>query len=294
MGNFTIYHSNRVLGSVLSGGSWDSTASLEYMRDPRPTRRARSTDLQLTSTKFKVSMVDPLSTNGVQIIATNLSSGAKYKLTWYSDPTFTTQSGTTGWVNVGTVIDWNNTAEWLDWLNVDFWIGAAPFVDPDNYGKDIRHVFEPNVVLQYVLVEFDDTSNPHGYIDVGHAFFGDPFTASLNISYTPSFSRRSLTSAQESASGAAYFSRRGSQRQISVAWGSLLSSEVLGAIDNIALIQDVNTPVYVDLDPSNTTTTGQKTAFLARISQMPEIQLINAFIDGEMCASIGFEFKQVM
>lgn len=293
MANFTIYRNNRVIAATLSGGSWDATASLEYMRDPRPTRRARSTDLQLASTQFKMAFVDPLNTNGVQFIATNLSSAAKYRITWYSDPGFTSQSGTTDWVNVGSVIDWNNTAEWLDWINPNFWSGAAPFIDPDNYGKDIRHVFGSTVVLSNVLCEFDDTNNHDGFVEVAHAYFGEPYVASLNISYEPSFSRRSLTSVQESVSGAAYFSRRGSQRQISVAWGRLPSSEVLGTIDDIALINDTNVPVYVDLDPDNATT-GQKTAFLARISRMPEMRLVQAFIDGEMCASTGFDFQQVM
>lgn len=293
MAYFTIYRNNRVSAAALSGGSWDSTASLEYMRDPRPTRRARSVNAQLSSTQFKLSFIKPLSTNGVQIIATNLSSAAKYRITWFSDPTFLAQSGTTGWINVGSVIDWNNTAEWLDWLDPDWWLGAAAFIDPDNYGKDIRHVFGSNTVLQYVLVEFDDASNSSGFVEVGHAYFGEPYVASLNISYEPSFSRRSLTSVQESISGSAYFSRRGSQRQISVAWGRLPSSEVLGTIDDIALIHDMNVPVYVDLDPDNSTT-GQKTAFLARIAQMPDIRLVQAFIDGEMCASVGFDFKQVM
>lgn len=293
MASFTIYNNNRVSTATLSGGSWDATASLEYMRDPRPTRRARSTNTQLTSTQFILSFVESLNTNGVQIIATNLSSGAKYKITWYSDAGFTSQAGTTGWVNVGTVIDWNNTSEWLDWPDPDFWLGAAQFIDPDNYGKDIRHVFAENIVMQYVRVEFDDTSNPDGFVEVGHAYFGEPYVASLNISYEPSFSRRSLTSVQESVSGAAYFSRRGSQRQLSIAWKSLPSSEVLGTIDDIALINDTNVPVYVDLDPDNATT-GQKTAFLARISRMPEMRLVQAFVDGEMCASTGFDFQQVM
>lgn len=295
MANFRIYHSNRVSTATLSGGDWDSVASLEYMRDPRPTRRARSTDLQLSSTQFRMSFINPLPTAyGAQIIATNLTAGAKYRITWYSDAAFTVQSGTSGWIDVGSVIDWTDSGEWLDWLNPDFWLGYAPFVDPDDYGKDIRHIFDEVIPLQYVIVEFDDTNNPNGFIEIGHAYFGVAFIPTINIGFEPSFVRRSRTSIQEAVSGAAYFSRRGSQRELSIAWPALPKSESFGALDTISLIHDVNTPVFVDFDSDDMSVNGEKLAFLARISQMPEIRLVQMFFDNDGGASVGFTFTQVL
>jgi hypothetical protein len=292
--NFRIYHSNRVDDAILSGGDWGAVASLEYMRDPRPTRRARSTDLQLGSTKFTMAFTEPLNTYGVQIIATNLSAGAKYRITWFSDAGFTMQSGTSGWVDVGSVIDWTDTDDWLDWLDTDFWLGYSSFIDPDNYGKDIRHIFNAITPLQYVLVEFDDTNNPDGYIEVGHAFFGEAYIPSINIDYEPSFVRLSRTSVQEAVSGAAYFSRRGSQREMSIAWSALPDAEVMVTIDNIIYIHDINKPVFVDFDSEDTSSVGSKRAFLARISQMPEIRLVQVFFDNDAAASLGFTFTQVL
>lgn len=283
-----------MLAAALSGGGWDSVANLEYMRDPRPTRRARSSDLQLTNTKFNMAFAEPVSAYGAQIIATNLTAGAKYRITWYSDAAFTVQSGTSGWINVGSVIDWTDTGEWLDWLDPDFWLGSAPFIDPDNYGKDIRHIFDEVTPLQYVIIEFDDTNNPDGFVEIGHAYFGEAYIPTLNIGYEPSFARRSRTSVQEAVSGAAYFSRRGSQREWSIAWPTLPKSEVIGTLDTILLTHDINRPVFIDFDSDDASSNGAKLAFLARISQMPEIRLVQAFFDNEGGASVGFTFTQVL
>ena len=145
------------------------------------TRRARSTNAQLTSTQFRVAMAEPLTALGIQVIATNLSRLANIRLTWYGDLAFTTSNGTTGFIPVGTSIDWTNVLEWFDWLNPDFWLGAQPFVDPDNQGRDIRHRFDAPTSIQYLKVEFDDTTNAEGFIEVGYVFIGQPFVPSINV-----------------------------------------------------------------------------------------------------------------
>lgn len=293
MSNFTIYHTNKIDSALFNGGAWQPSLPLSNLYVPTMTRRARSVDTQLSSTQFNVGMAEPVTARGIQIISTNLSSAAQYKLSWYSDIGFTTLIGTTGFIAVGSSIDWTNVLEWFDWLNANFWLGAEPFFDPDNQGRDIRHRFTIPTSIQNLKVEFDDTTNADGYVEVGFVYVGTPFIPSINVAPDPSFARQSLSSKQETVGGSQYFNRRASRKRLTVTWPLLPKDEVLGTIDQIIEIHDIDKPVFVDLDPDDLDT-GRKTAFLARIEQLPETKLLQAFLDSDTGAAIGFEFIQVL
>ena len=79
-----------------------------------------------------------------------------------------------------------------------------------------------------------------------------------------------------------------------MAWPQLPSEEVLGEIDDIVLIHGIDKPVYVDRDPANTNVSGQKTAFLATIEQLPDYVLTATFFDSDIAASVGFTFQRVL
>lgn len=292
MASLHIFNRNTIDTAILSGGSWRPALSLELLREQRPTLKARSTDTQLSSTKCRLQLAKPLFSRGIQMISTNFSNASRYKITWYTDQTFATPVGTTDWVHVGSTIDWNSTGEWLDWLDPDFWLGSAAFVDPDNQGRDIRHIFAEPVTIQYVEIEIDDATNVDGFVEIGYLFVGECFVPSFNISYEPSFARTSRTTVQEAVGGATFFSRRGSQKRLTVAM-QLPREEVLTDIDDIIQIHDIEKSVYVDLDPDDQTW-GKKTAFLARMERLPETRIVQIYFDADLGASIGFEFIQVL
>jgi hypothetical protein len=97
----------------------------------------------------------------------------------------------------------------------------------------------------------------------------------------------------EAVGGGKFFNRRGSRKRLTVTWDVLPKEEVLGDIDEIIRIQDIDKPVYVDLDPANLDS-GRKTAFLASIEQLPEARLVQAFLEDDSAAAIGFDFIQVL
>lgn len=293
MAYFTLYHSNTVETAALSGGSWQANLPLTNMLNPITTKRARSTNAQVSSTQFKVDLADSITARGIQIVATNLSSAALYRISWYTDQTYTAESDSTGWISIGVSINWVNQGEWFDWLNPNFWLGATAFVDPDNQGIDIRHTFAQPTNLRYVKIEFDDTTNQKGFVEVGYLYIGQAYVPSINVSPDPTFQRLSLTSVADAIGGGKYFNRRGSRKRLVIAWALLPQEEVLDEIDEIIRIHDVDKPVYVDLDPDNLQS-GRNTAFLARISQLPESKLVLAFLDEGTAATIGFEFIQVL
>lgn len=296
MRNFTLYHSNALDSGVIEGGSWEPNLPLANLYIATTTRRARSTDAQLTSTQLQVGLSETITSFGIQIISTNLSSAARYRISWYSDSSFAAPSliDTTDWIPVGISIDWTNVLEWFDWLNPNFWLGAQPFVDPDNQGRDVRHTFDEPTSLQYVKIEFDDTTNADGFVEIGYLYIGHAFIPSVNIGPEPVFKRVSLSSMQEAIGGAAFFNRRGSRKSLQVAWAVLPKDEILNDIDAIIQLHDIDKPVYVDLDPENTLQSGRNTAFLARIAQLPEAQLLQVQLETDTAAAIGFEFIQVL
>lgn len=295
MGTLTIYHTNAIETATLSGGSWDATLSLEKLRDPRPQLKAQSADTQLTSTQFRISLVVPRTLIGIQLISTNLSQAAQYKVSWYSDSGFTTLVDTTGWVAVGESIDWSDTDEWPEWESEDFWLGSQAFVDPDNLGRDLRIRFAAEIVAQYIKIEIDDTSNAAGAIRIGHVYVGTAFVPTLNFAPDSNrIARVTNTSMRRTPGGARYYARRGAGQAMVVAWPHLPSEEVLGEIDDIVLIHDIDKPVYVDRDPENTDASGQKTAFLATIEQLPDYVLTSSFFDSDIAASVGFQFQRVL
>jgi hypothetical protein len=142
-------------------------------------------------------------------------------------------------------------------------------------------------------IEFDDTTNSDGFVEVGYLYVGTPFIASINVAADPTFARLSLSSMQETVGGSQYFSRRASRKRMTVTWPLLPKEEVLGTIDEIIEIHDIDRPVFVDLDPENLDS-GRKTAFLARIQQLPEAKLLDAYLESDTGAAIGFEFIQVL
>ena len=293
MAKFTLYHTNAIDTATFAGGAWQPALPLSNLYSPRPTKRARSVDAQLSSTQFTVALVEAVVVHGVQVISTNLSGAGQYKVSWFADAAQTIQNGTTGWIPVGSGIDWADNTEWFDWLHPDFWLGALPFIDPDNQGRDIRHTFGTPTTVQYLKFEFDDVTNAKGYLEIGYLYIGHAFVPSINVDSTPTFSRVSLTSMVQAVGGSQFFNRRGSRKRLVVTWAVLPQQEVLTDIDEIVRIQDIDKAVYVDLNPDDLTS-GAATSFLGRIQQLPEAQLLSAYIAGDTAATIGFEFTQVL
>ena len=295
MAKFALYHSNKVDTGTFSGGSWQPNLPLSNLYSPSTTRRARSTNAAATSTQFRLSMSQNVNAQGIQIISTNLSAAATYRITWYTNSGFVSQAGTTGFIAVGSSVDWGDSGDWLDWLDTNFWLGTGqPFIDPDNQGVDIRHNFPSPEAMRYIQIEFIDPTNADGFVEVGYLFIGDLFIPTFNVSPDPVFSRVSLTAMQQAVGGSQYFNRRGSRKRLVVSWQMLPKEDVLGELDEIVRIHDIDRPVYVDLEPDNILKSGFAAAFLARIAQLPESRLIDAYLEGDTGSTIGFEFTQVL
>lgn len=285
----TIFHSNASSNAVVGGGSWEPNSPLSYLQDPRPTSKARSTDAQLESTQLNVAFQRSTPLIGIQLVSTNLQSGAKVKVTAFADALMTSVIFTHDWEQIG---DPPTPSLDLPWSDPNWWSGIRPYDDPDNAGQDVLIFFGQTYSAKYWLIEIDNTGNTEGYIEIGVLFMGEAFVPTMNFAPdSNSFKRVSRTSFADAANGSRYFTRRRSSRALRVAWPALPSDEVLGEIDEMVRLHDIDRQFYVVTDPDRISTR-QRTSFLATLSQLPEHSLQNVFFNNDIGASAGFEFLE--
>ena len=293
---FRLYHTNQIDTATFSGGSWQPLLPLRQslFAKPNPARALN----RCHYSRDAVSRRDGANANGA----------------WHSDHRHQPVRGFDlsdhlvhglgihgarrhYWIHHGRKLRLigANTANWLDWMDVGFWLGTgAEIVDPDDQGVDIRHNFPSPQSMRYIKIEFADPTNADGFVEVGYLFIGDVFVPTYNVAPDPTYNRVSLTTMQQAVGGGQYFNRRGSRKRLVVNWQLLLQDEVFGELDQIIRIHDIDRPVYVDLEPDNILASGFTTAFLARMAQLPELRLLEAYIENDTGATIGFEFQQVL
>jgi hypothetical protein len=262
-GDFLLLYDNYADGAdaVLSAGSW--ALPLSNLKDPRPSKKARSSSAALVDTKFRIDLGESKSFKALALTNTNLSSAAQYKITRYSDA-YTTAIDNTGWLA----------------------IPGYPADDPDDIGAGIFHIYASALAARYWQFEFDDTANTDGFIDLGRLFMPACWQPPLNFDLNNSEGVDPNTPRQDSLGRVGYFNRRKPARYFNFAFGRLASSEI-ATLRRIRKICNVDKQVVVIPDLTDTGNFNE-ICFLATLKQMPPLALLSM---GD--ASIGFETIEV-
>ncbi len=249
-------------GVVLSGGSW--ALPLSNLKDPRPSKKARSVNAGSTSTRFNVYLGPVATFRGLHLTNTNLSPSALYRITWFADD-FVTASGDTGWVG----------------------IPGYPADDPDDIGVSIFHLFTDSVAARYWTFELKDEGNAVGFVEIGRLCMMDCWQPPYNFGENNAEGAEPNTQRQNSLGGVGYFNRRKPARYFSFAFGQL-PSEQIPTLRRIRKICNIDRQIVVIPDPTDTANFNDR-CFLATLKQMPELQLL-VIAD----ASIGFQATEVL
>lgn len=284
MARVLILYDNAADSGTLSGGSW--SLSLSYMQDPRPTRRARSTSLDLANTVFQIALTTVRTFKALAFGPTNFTSSARYRIRAYSDPGLTMETYDSGWTDVGT-----QAVPSLDlpWEDPNFWTGVQPIDDPDNAGIFVVHLFEEDETAKYWAFEIDDQANPEGFVEIGRLFMGLGWQPSIN--YSPdgnNFRFIPNTTVQTSLGGTRYFTRRKSARSILLPFPYLPDEEVWADVYRIQSISNLDKQVFVISDPDDTLNRNKR-SFLGNLAELPAIQLFNVGL-----ASTAFEITEAL
>lgn len=180
--NMLILFDDRAVTGALSGGSWEAALPLSNMQTPRLHHVARSTDLELASTQFVLTM--PSVEFGFRAVIagpTNLTTAHKYRVRAYDDAALSSLAYDSGWVQDFT----RATFGTLPWGHPNLWTGFLPADDPDR-GVWIIHLIDPvaepsGVPERIWKLEIDDQSNADGFVQLGRLFMGRPWQPSINF-----------------------------------------------------------------------------------------------------------------
>jgi hypothetical protein len=289
MARVLILYDNAADAGTLSGGSW--SLPLSYMQDPRPTRRARSTSLDLANTTFRIALPTVRTFKALAFGPTNFTSSARYRIRAYSDADFTMETYDSGWTDIGI-----QAVPSLDlaWEDPNFWTGVQPIDDPDNAGIFVVHLFEEDETAKNWTFEIDDQANPEGFVEIGRLFMGLGWQPSINFSAeSNNFRFIPNTTVMKSLGGTPYFVRRKSARSILLPFPYLPDTEVWNDVYRIQSISNLDKQVFVISDPDDTVNRNKR-SFLGNLAELPAIQLLTVQIGDTFGASTAFEITEAL
>jgi hypothetical protein len=287
MAKLILLYNNAADEGTLSGGLW--SLPLTEMQDPRPTTRARSANLNTTSTLFKIQLTAPKTFRAIVFGPTNLSSGATYRIRCWSDAAHTALVYDTGAITLGSTPQ--HTLD-MHWTDVFWWSGASPIEDPGGAagGVWVVRVFPSDVTAQYWQFDINNTSNPDGFVSIGRLFMGMAYIPTYN--FAPRNNQASFnpfTTIQQSASGTRFSNRRRAARTFSFSFPVLPKAEVLDDIYRISAISGLDKQVCVIPDPDDSTDQLSRRTILGNLSKMPAWALSNVDI-----GATGFDIIEAM
>ncbi|MBN8960579.1 MAG: hypothetical protein J0H71_05560 [Rhizobiales bacterium] len=249
-------------GVAFSGGSW--ALPLTNLQDPRPSKKARSSTASTVDSMFRVDLGSVMSFRALALTHTNLTAGALYRVTWYSDD-YLTPIGNSGWLAVP----------------------GYPADDPDDIGASIFHVFAASTAARYWQFEINDGGNGAGFVEIGRLCMMDTWVPAYNFGTDNSEGAVPNTPRQNSLGGVGYFNRRKPARFFNFAFSTLPDAEI-PTLRRIRKICNLDRQIIVIPDPDDTANLND-TCFLATLKELPSLALL---LMGD--ASIGFQATEVI
>lgn len=199
---------NRLDAATLSGGSWSSLLPRNNLKTRELEEVARTTDATTASAVINIDLGDVYPLRVVTLHNHNLSQTGSWRV----------KLGTTSGGSEIYSGPWQ--AAWF----LDFddphtpWEAGAWWTTPDTDYR--RHPFLAPIMLpagsaaRYVRIEFDDTANADGYIQIGRAFIGDGLQPELGPVYGLQDGWRDLSGVVYADGGADFIYRRQRRRWV--------------------------------------------------------------------------------
>lgn len=245
MSNLIMGFPNLAEKCSLSGGSWLASLPLSNLQDRRISKRARSTNATTASTQFRFTLDKERIINLFAVIGHNLTTSAQFRIRGNTSATFSTPLYDSGWKDV-----WSDMADGiyggLEWESDSFWSWKmAP--EESAYYPGLAFEYAENIVTyRYWQIEFNDVSNPDGYIEIGRLFVGNSFEPETNASFGWNLAYEDASIIEEALGGAEYYDYRPKYRvaRFGLNWLSdveamttaLGASRILGVTDEVLLI----------------------------------------------------------
>lgn len=263
--------------ATLSGGSWDATLTLANLQDRQLQLTARSTNDDLTSTIINADLgTDNPIIQSMVIVNHNLSINTSlFRIRLSDDVTFATSDYDSGWLDVYESLFTTNN---LDWEDSNFWFGKILLDDLQGYSLNIIHLMPETYSNRYVRIEFDDTANTDGYIDLGRLMLAPIQALDINMEYGANIGWIDNSLVSESIGGAEYFDDRSKKRELKFTVGAMGKEESMQRMFELQRRKGVTGEIFVIPDSDDAENMFRE-SFLGRMTRLtPQThQLINRY-----------------
>lgn len=259
MAKLALSLANYADASTLSGGSWLGGAPLANLQQPLLSLRARSVDALVASTKFNVDL-------GNTTIIVRFIGLARHNLTL--NATYRIRAGTTA--GASDLYDSTALAVWpagylpedLEWEADNFWTGQLSAADVDGYPISLMHDCGANVRARYWTIEFTDTANPDGYVELARLWLGPLWSPQRNYAHGSTLGWEPRSISDYSLGGVKYSEERPSARVMKLPLPNLTTTEAFGAVLDAQRRLGTHGELWVLQDPADLAR-GFKRNFLA-------------------------------
>lgn len=220
--NITLCWPNRTDQTTLAGGSYLANLPLSNVQNRVFARKARTTDLLLTSTMFTMTLDKARAIGVVAIAAHNFTADATWRIRTYTDDAMTLLNYDSGTISVWPAF---YTPEQLEWEDNNFWFGNAILDPAAEYTPLATHFMPINTTCRSIKVEFADESNPAAYVEFGRVFIAEMFKPTINALWDIQFGHENTTEVEVTLNGTEYFDRKRSKRTASMILPALTTQE---------------------------------------------------------------------
>ena len=263
--------------ATLSGGSWDATLTLANLQDRQLQLTARSTNDDLTSTIINADLgTDNPIIQSMVIVNHNLSINTSlFRIRLSDDVTFATSDYDSGWLDVYESLFTTNN---LDWEDSNFWFGKILLDDLQGYSLNLIHLMPETYSNRYVRIEFDDTANTDGYIDLGRLMLAPIQALDINMEYGANIGWIDNSLISESIGGAEYFDDRSKKRELKFTVGAMNKEESMQRMFELQRRKGTTGEIFVIPDSDDAENMFRE-SFLGRMTRLtPQThQLINRY-----------------
>lgn len=268
MSNAIIAYGNQIDVATLTGGSWLTTLPLTNLQDRKIGKVARSTDATTASSKFDIDFGGTRLMRVIGLIGHNLTTAGKYRIRLSTVADFSTTVLDSGWLDVWPIVYPSGT---LPWGAPNWWSGTYSAEEIASYTGTISYILSASTNARYLRIEFDDTANTDGYVQLGRVFAGDGWQPVRNIVYGAALGWIDRTEVQEALSGHESFNARRSPRVARFGLEAMGESEAMAVAFELQRSMGVNKELMFVWDPADTTHALRR-QFLGRLRTLSPIE----------------------
>ena len=266
MSNTIIGYQNRIDAATFAAyGSWSTTLPLTNIKTRQLSKKARSTNAANSSTKLRFSLDSERIIGSVAIVNHNMQKDATWRYRVYSDSGYSTLVYDSGTINVWPLMPFGS----YEWEDSRFWDLQLSAEEIALFTKTLTYVPDTVASAQYYQIEFFDSTNTDGYVELGRIFVGAIYQPEINMSLGASIGDETNTIVDVALSGAEFFDRRNSSRVAQFTLDHLAYNESIINGD-IMKISGVDAEVLYIYD-NNTALDLHRRAFLGRLRALSPI-----------------------